>query len=73
MRLLIQDHTGHSVITEEEMTVEEMRRKFDELIAKSYIGYVGAGLADAVQVKEFSEAEDVHAEEIFFTAPLVGG
>ena len=79
MRLSIQDRTGHSTITEEEMTVEEMHAKFDDLVAHSYLAYTNTTLTEAEQVKSFAEAtkslegKAPEAQEIFFTAPLVGG
>lgn len=70
MRLLIQDHTGHRTVTEEDPA--KLRAQFDQIVKDGYMPTIG-DLATAEQVKSVDEAEAKGAKEILFIAPMVGG
>jgi hypothetical protein len=74
LQLEIQSVMGHTVITEQDMTDEEMRAKFDELIRLGYAPFADTKLDDPVQVKSYDEAaQDPKVRSIFLVGPQEGG
>lgn len=68
MVLQILDSTGHTELTTEKLSVEEINAKFDELVSQGYLTYKTSG-NDAELIRTF----DPTAENIVAHAPMVGG
>lgn len=77
MKLLIMDHTGHTTLDTKDISIEEMKARFDELVrplkdgGKGYVASVGR-LDNMERVKEFPTSLK-EGEEILMTGPIVGG
>lgn len=72
--LLVLNGSGHARYpwdTEDKMTIEEVRRRFEDLVARSYLTYALDSEGNAAQIRSFDEA--VTAERVVAHAPLVGG
>ena len=71
---VVLDRSGHSTLqwdTADEASVDQVRRRFDEVVADGYLIYAVDSNGSGTQVK--SSDEVVAAERVIAHHPLVGG
>ena len=71
---VILDRSGHSTLewdTADEASVDQMRRRFEEVVADGYLIYAVDSKGSGTQV--LSSDEVVVAERVIAHLPLVGG